>query len=383
MRARNPIYRSIWAMTSLSAMIACAQDVKMETMENKRSNIEKSTGAEKALTQGTGWEEVFMGGSQEAEKKLFAEVLPKITAIQQTVAARQNAKVRRAFHNKGDPVRIALKIADDLPVSLRAGFLKPGAAYDGFGRFSRSQSYSREDKSLDERGFAFRVKTEDGPQDVVLSNTPVSFASDPVTFVKAGEIFANSNVLTAPFKLAQEFGPWVGFGIAKNLLFKTPDRKISFTSQRYWSRVPFQLGPGPVAVKIILVPVPDVEVRASGNGPAFLMEHLTEELRQGEKMYKVCVQLFVDENKTPIEDAAKEWKEQDSPLIPIGQLVILQQDLDGEDAKVLAGRVENTEGFNPWNTTHLRPLGSMNRARKEAYDLSAITRGGRPLGIGG
>ena len=29
---------------------------------------------------------------------------------------------------------------------------------------------------------------------------------------------------------------------------------------------------------------------------------------------------------------------------------------------------------------HLRPLGSMNRARKQAYDVSATTRGGRVLG---
>ncbi len=112
-------------------------------------------------TPGTGWAETFLGGSREAEQKILEEILPKVEEIQSIVSQRQNASIRRALHNKGTVVRIAFKV-DDLPEYLQVGFLKPGASYEGFGRFSRSQSMFRADDSVDQRGFAFRVETDEG-----------------------------------------------------------------------------------------------------------------------------------------------------------------------------------------------------------------------------
>jgi hypothetical protein len=325
------------------------------------------------------WKEVSMGGSPEAEQRLFAEVLPKIASIQRTVSARQAATIKRGFHNKGDPLKLRFEVADALPAVLQVGFLRPGAKYDGFGRFSRAQSYSRKDSAFDGRGFAFRIATEDGPQDFLLSNTPVSFAPDPVVFVKAAEVFANSSVLATPLKLMLVLGLRTGFAIARNLLLTTPDRSVSFTGQRYWSRVPFQLGA--VAVKLVAVPVPDEEAKCAGSDPDFLTAQLREELRRGERRFALHAQLFADERRTPIEDASLEWREEDAPLAPIGRIVIPRQDLDDASSRAWAAGIEREAAFNPWNTVHLRPLGSMNRARRQAYDLSAITRGGRVLGV--
>lgn len=320
-----------------------------------------------------------MGGSPDAEQRLFAEVLPRIVGIQRTVSSRQGATIRRAFHNKGDPLQVRFEVADTLPAPLQVGFLRPGAKYEGFGRFSRAQSYNRKDLSFDGRGFAFRIATEDGPQDFLLSNTPVSFAPDPVIFVKAGEVFANSNVLTAPFKLIVALGACMGLRVTGNLLFGTPARRITLTSQRYWSRVPFQLGA--IALKLVAVPVPADEVRCSGSGPDFLTHQLRDDLRHSDRTFSLHAQLFVDEARTPIEDASREWKERDTPLAPIGRVVIPRQDLDEPASRAWAASIESEAAFNPWNTAHLRPVGSMNRARRQAYDVSATTRGGRVLGI--
>ena len=319
-----------------------------------------------------------MGGSPQAEQRLFAEVLPKVPAIQRAVSALDAATIRRAFHNKGDPLKIRFEVSDELPPALQIGFLRPGAKYEGFGRFSRAQSHHRKDSSFDGRGFAFRLVTDDGPQDFLLSNTPVSFAPDPVTFVKAGEIFANHNMFVAVVKLPFALGPCRAAKVAANLATTTPDVRISLTSQRYWSRVPFRLGA--VALKLVAVPVPHGEVRCSGDDPDFLTEQLREDLRQGDRTFAIHVQLFVDEARTPIEDASKEWKEEDAPLVPIGRVVIPRRDLADPAARAWAATIETEAAFNPWNTAHLRPLGSMNRARKQAYDVSATTRGGRVLG---
>ncbi len=96
---------------------------------------------------GTGWKEIYMGGSPEAEKKLFE----KVQEIRRTVAARQHAAIRCGFHNMGTPVRVAFRVADDLPDYLQVGFLHPGAEYEGLGRFSRSQSMCRADRSTRQR----------------------------------------------------------------------------------------------------------------------------------------------------------------------------------------------------------------------------------------
>lgn len=56
----------------------------------------------------------------------------------------------------------------------------------------------------------------------------------------------------------------------------------------------------------------------------------------------------------------------------------MQQDLDSEEGRALAEKIEKHEAFSPWNTKHLHPLGAMNRARLLAYDDSALNRGGTP-----
>ncbi len=244
------------------------------------------------------------------------------------------------------------------------------------GRFSRSQSLFAADSSLDQRGFAFRLQTADGPQDFLLSNTPVSYAEDPVTFLKGGLVFASSSKLTVPLKLFWNFGFRKGLRILKDVL-GSPDRAISFTSQRFWTRVAFQIGPA--AASFTVVPVPDQRVMVTDNRPDYLTHHLAEELRAGERRFVLNAQLFVSEDKTPIENTNREWNTADAPLIPMGEVILVQQDLGSEDGVALARRVEQSEAFNPWNTKHLRPLGAMNRARKDGYDRSVRARGGSPM----
>ncbi|MEE9125633.1 MAG: catalase [Planctomycetota bacterium] len=325
---------------------------------------------------GMGWEEAYLGGSPQAEQKVFAEIMPQLEQIQTVVAKGQGAAVRRGFHNKGTSLRIAFEVSTDLPEHLQVGFLKPGARYEGFARFSRSQSKFAADSALDQRGFAFRIETDDGPQDFLFSNTPVSYAEDPVTFLKGGLIFASSSKATIPIKLMLAFGLRKGIRILKDIL-GSPDRGISFTSQRFWTRVAFQIGFS--AASFTVVPVPDEPVVVADQKPDYLTHHLAEQLRQGERRFVLNTQLFVSEDKTPIENSNGAWNEEDSPLVPIGEVILVQQDLDSEAAKALAERIESTEAFNPWNTRHLRPLGAMNRSRKPAYDNSVRARGASSL----
>lgn len=323
---------------------------------------------------GTGWHETYMGGSPEAERAIFATVLPRIEHIQDTVSRRQRSQVRRAFHNKGRPFTMRFEVAPDLPKHLQIGFLRPGTTHIGFGRFSRSQSFRRRDGDLDQRGFAFRLETDLGPQDFLLSNTPVSFARDPVQFLTVASIVAESPTLIAPLRVIRRLGPREGLRVLANLV-RPPARTLAFTSQRYWSRTPFQFGEA--AARLLARPEGEPRRVSRDEDPDFLTADLVEALRRYARSFDLCAQLFVDDQRTPIEDASKVWLETDAPPVVLGRVVLPIQDLESEDARDLADRVERIEAFSPWTTPCLRPLGRSNRARREAYTRSAAHRGAR------
>jgi Catalase len=310
-----------------------------------------------------------MGGSPEAERALFDGILPRVERIQDIVAARQRAAVRRTFHNKGLGFRIRFDVDPSLPQALRVGFLQPGASYTGFGRFSRSQSFRGRDGDRDQRGFAFRIETGEGPQDILLSNTPASFARDPVQFMTVATLFAESPLLLAALRVFPAVGLREGFRILRDLL-GAPDRSLAFTAQRYWSRTPFEIGQ--TAARLFVRPMAAARRVAAKDDPDFLTTDLVAELREGSRSFELCAQLFVDEARTPIEDSSRAWDERVAPPIVIGTVVLPQQDLDAPEARELASRVEKAS-FSP-KVSRFRPLGRMNRARVPAYDRSAEHR---------
>jgi len=320
---------------------------------------------------GTGWTEAFTGGSAEAEQAMFARHMASVERIQDVVARKQRSQPRRAFHNKGTVVAIRFDVARDLPETLQAHFLRPGATYAGFGRFSRSQSFRQRDGDRDQRGFAFRIYTDAGPQDLLFSNTPASFARDPVQFLTVATLFAESPLPLAALRVFPAVGLREGIRILRDLL-RAPDRTLAFTSQRYWTRTPFAIGA--VAARFLVRPTSAIVHVAATDDPDFLATHLAADLSEGPMAFELCAQLFVDETRTPIEDSSRVWDEAVAPPIVVGTVTIPRQDLAGAEAVELATRVETVEAFSPIVTPGLRPLGRMNRARILAYARSADHR---------
>jgi hypothetical protein len=149
---------------------------------------------------------------------------------------------------------------------------------------------------------------------------------------------------------------------------------VSLATEQFWSRAPYAFGP--YALKFSLKP------RAGGQqnprrrraGDGYLREDLQERLEAGEILFDFNVQLWIDEKRTPIEDSSVEWSESDSRPITIAKLRIFQQKLATPEADLEKARVNNL-AFNPWNTvSEIRPLGSMNRARRLVYQSSAALR---------
>ena len=258
-------------------------------------------------------------------------------------------------------------------------------------RFSNARGEVLGDLAKDQRGAAIRVKTLQGSslapndysdiQDFLMTNTPISFARNPVQFIEVGEILLGGIGWVVP-RLIRKYG-WKE---ARRILSVFLAPIISFTPyqlNQYWSRTSYQFGETPI--RYLIRPSADSKslssfqqllgvLRSVFQGrpqkEIYLQEKLREALKENDLRFDFCVQRFVDSQKTPIEDAYIEWKESDSPPIPIATLTILKQDFDDQ---LQVGMEEMA--FNPWHTKEITPLGLINLARKKVYASSAIHRG--------
>jgi hypothetical protein len=102
----------------------------------------------------------------------------------------------------------------------------------------------------------------------------------------------------------------------------------------------------------------------------YLSERLQDHLKREEAAFDFLVQLQTDSRKMPIEDASVEWRERDSPYLPVARIRIPVQSIDAPNGAACEQMV-----FNPWHAlTDHRPLGDFNRARREIYREMAAFR---------
>jgi catalase len=307
-----------------------------------------------------------------------------------------SATLRRGFHAKGVGVRGKFQVRSDIPQDLQVGLFQPGATdYAVLVRFSNARGEVVGDLSKDQRGVAIRVKTNTGEslspqdttniQDFLMTNTPISFARSPVQFIEVGEILLGGISRVFP-RLVKKYGlkearRILGVFLAPIISFKP------YQMNTYWSRTSYKFGEH--GVRYLIRPAAGTKMLSTsqqlagaarslfqghGQKEYYLREKLRDALREGEVCFDFCVQFFVDEKRTPIEDAYIEWKESDSPPIPIATLVIPKQDIDTQLQKDMEHMA-----FNPWNTREITPLGLINLARKKVYDASATNRGGSAI----
>ncbi len=330
------------------------------------------------------------------QDEMFDDLAERIQQMQgraREIAQKRNpsATLKRGFHAKGIGVRAKFQVWSDIPKHLQVGLFQPTASYDALIRFSNARGEVLGDLSKDQRGVAIRLKTipseslspkdDTNIQDFLMTNTPISFARNPVQFIEVGEILLGGIAKVFP-RLVKKYGfkearRIIGVFLAPIISFKP------YQMNQYWSRTSYKFGEH--AIRYLIRPSAGMKTSSTGEQLGsvvrsmlqggeqkdyYLREKLREALKEGEVRFDFCIQLFVDEKRTPIEDAYIEWKESDSPPIPIATLIIPKQDLDVQ----LAQDMEHM-AFNPWNINEFTPLGLINLARKKVYDASATHRG--------
>jgi hypothetical protein len=258
-------------------------------------------------------------------------------------------------------VEAEFTVVNGLHADLKVGIFQQPRSYSAWIRFANAASAS--DREKDVRGMSIKVRGVRGEnltqgsdeQDFVLNSHPVMMVPGPREFLELLRAVEAGGLKRAMYFLSHPR--------AARAAFASRQHPSSHLDIPYWSTTPYQFGPGR-AVKYIVRPVS----RAHPRTPALTDNYLHDELRLRLSMEDVAFDFFVQFQKSgltmPIEDASVEWSERDSPYLRVAEVKIPRQAIDAPGREQACERT----AFNPWHSlTEHRPLGGMNRARREIY----------------
>jgi hypothetical protein len=346
--------------------------------------------------------EQYKFGSKERERAEFDDHVRRVTEAQKTLAAEHSpGNPQRVFHAKAHACLAGtLTLLDDRPETTRRGMFGPNgkSAYNVLARFSNGVGFEQHDLAPDVRGLALKIFGVGGASagavqtvDFLMTNSPNPFGKDQEEFVQFMEASVGKGLL--PFL--------IGHTAVARLLMKATLKIIpSLAMEQYWSGHPYLLGPDQ-AMKFNVRPIESSPVEtddglrqeasrlqsAAGEGsaldqikhwfdmqtagtskvlPNYLGTELRNRLQRGPIKFTFSVQLEKDPQATPIEDGLVEWKESDTPSIPVAELV-LDREVEADGCRDLR--------FTPGHyIPEHRPLGNLGRGRIFTYEASQTGR---------
>jgi len=300
------------------------------------------------------------------------------------IQAQKSAKFGkgRALHRKQQLGLLGtFEVLSGLPGHARHGLFVAPASYEAWVRLSNGGTDRQADNKPDIRGFAIKIRglgdiggpgaLGAGPaasQDFLLINHP-AFA-----FAGADEFVGLvKNLTRGPGALlgylVSRYGFLGALGMMKRFArtFNTPF--TGFATQPFYSAAPIACGPYAVRVRLQAAS-DDVKPGAAADWAG----DFGGRLERGPLRFELQLQFFVDEARTPIEDASVDWPEDVAPYVTVGVLTLPVQDVQSEAGKALAAAIESA-AFDPWSALMAhRPLGEVMRARKVVYFQSQSGR---------
>jgi len=268
-------------------------------------------------------------------------------------------------------VRARFEVLPNLPEPLRHGIFAQSGAFDAYIRFSNGKGM--DDRQPDAHGMAIKLLGVPGEkiledekdattQDFVLIDHPVFFirnVADYVPFMKDFRRLKSAGLtigkVCAGLKLL--FSRDYKWRLLRATGSKRPDSPLRIS---YWSTTPSKLGPS--AVKYMAAPdlsgVPAVQAIDS---PDKLRMAMAAFLASHEARFDFSIQVQGDRIAMPVEDPTVPWT---TPWQKVALIRIPPQSFDSPEQMKFC---ENLS-FTPWHSLpDHRPLGGINRARKQVY----------------
>jgi catalase len=283
------------------------------------------------------------------------------------------------------------RVLPNLPLELAQGIFGQERTYSAVVRFSNSASQPQPDFIPDGRGMAITLLEVEGErlasevtvaqtQDFVMVNHPAFFAANVKDFLRFEQILAAgkgeklaavNNALTGG-----EWNPlrwhWREALTALQIAAQVPAHPASNT---YFSMSPFRFGK--YVAKYRARPVGELpgslleHLKRLGGQPDALRAMLEETLRSQQLLFEFQVQLRTSDKTMPVEDAMVVWPESESPYRTVALLLLPRQEINTEQQREVCRQLS----FNVWHAViEHRPLGGINRLRREVYPISAAWR---------
>lgn len=297
----------------------------------------------------------------------------------------------RDAHAKSHAIlRGELIVNPDLPEVLTQGMFAEARSYPVIARISTTSGVLRSDRNRGVRGLGIKAigvhgeramkDPKDEPnvtQDFVLVTHEEFLFADAHAYRKLGMLSAtllarlSDRALWAGSELLGALKK-VGLPIPQNLaVFVAPNRPI--LGETFYSSAPIRYGDYVARFKYEPTS-PEVKALADQTLPrnpgqdehrdlimAFFERHSAE--------YTFSVQLCLDTEKMPIEDATKPW---DSPYLPVAKVVYPKQNPYSALRRAYG---DDVLSFNSWRGLEAhRPLGSINRLKLKVYEASSDFR---------
>jgi len=263
----------------------------------------------------------------ENESQLIGEM---VVALREKMSADYPAgKTRRDAHPKTiGLLRGEFRVLADLPVACRHGIFESAGSYPCWIRSSSASGQPNPDSTPDLRGLAVKLMGVGGARAADLERQTQDFLFMSIPTMPLGTIkLFHSAACTAsrygPVAMALRFLV-TGKISAILALRKGMLRQSSPLDIPYWSTTPFHCGEGVVKYHIRPRSAYTSELPDSPEAD-YLTRNMETHLAHHEAMFDFYLQFFVDETVTPIEDAAVEWREDDSPFVHVASLHIPRQ----------------------------------------------------------
>lgn len=286
-----------------------------------------------------------------------------------------------------------IDVYDNLPEPLRQGVFAAPATYPVVLRLSTAPGDLHSDRIAAPRGMAIKLLGVQGPQllpgreaartqDLLLVNHPVIAFGHAAAYLKTQKLLeqhaddpeAVRRILAAVAHGGSKALHLLGIENPVVDTLGAPNNHI--LGETFYSMAAIRYGD--YVAKVCAAPLSDNVRALTGQplrddaGDSELRDLVVDFFRTQGAEYELRVQLCVDVEKMPIEDASIRWDENDSPYLPVAKLTLPAQEAFSPARRVFA---DDVLSFNPWQgiAAH-QPLGSIMRARIRAYETSSRFR---------
>ena len=321
--------------------------------------------------------------------------------IEDSVTSEGLHRAVRDAHAKGYGLaRAEVEILDGLAPEYAQGIYARPGRHEALIRYSNGNPHAGADVALGNGtgmglklfGIEGQTLLEDEPDartfDYAMINFPVFFANTVEHYLFIQQLFLHAGAyfrrgkqgqhqffhdwVTGMGTLAPEDGAWDELGAMLSVARVQP---VNLLLSTYWTMGAVRHGE--YVAKVRVAPAKESAEKVARrlldptSAPDIYRPALVAELQERPYEFELQVQLCVDLEKMPVEDMTVEWPEALSPFVTVAKVRLPQQDISGEDNLEQMDATSMT----PWRCREEhRPLGNIQRARKEVYRQSSLLR---------